>query len=75
MLYNLSKLDGESLEALRAFEAETGRTVLAMSPIPVGSDELDEAELARLQDLERRLDVVLVAVRERAPRPRRGRSS
>ncbi len=70
MMYNVSSLDHESVDALQALERETGRTLLAFSLLPVVSDDLSEAELAKIQALEQRLGVVLVAVRQRPPRTR-----
>ena len=73
MLVNVSPLDPDGLAAVQALERETGRTLLAFSPLPVVSDELGEDELARIRDLEARLGVMLVAVRERPQRRRRAR--
>lgn len=71
MLVNVSPLDPDGVAAVQALERETGRTLLAFSPLPVVSDELGEDELARIRELEGRLGVMLVAVRERPQRRRR----
>jgi len=71
MLVNVSPLDPDGVAELQALERETGRTLLAFSALPVVSDELGDDELARIRELEQRLGVMLVAVRERPPRRRR----
>jgi hypothetical protein len=74
MLVSVSPLDEDGLAAVQALERETGRTLVAFSPLPLVSDEVGDDELARIRDLEARLGVMLVAVRERPRRPRRRRT-
>ena len=62
LLFSLANLDEEQLEALQAWEAKTGKRLLAFSVLPVGFDLLDHTELQGLQDLEAKLGVTLVAV-------------
>jgi hypothetical protein len=73
MLVKVSPLDDDGLAAVQALERETGRTLLAFSPMPLVSDELGDDELASIRELESRLGVMLVAVRERPRRARRRR--
>ena len=56
----VADLNEEQLAKLKAFEAETGKVIVALTPrYQVAS--LDIEDLARLQKLERELDVVLMA--------------
>jgi len=56
----IADLNDEQVAKLKAFEAETGKVIVALTPrYKIAS--LDIEHLARLQKLERELDVVLMA--------------
>lgn len=62
MIYNVAMLSADQLRALQSFEAETGRTVIALSGIKAEPAPLNDDEVARIQALEKDLGLTLVAV-------------
>ena len=62
MLCSLSKLEEKDLDEIRALEKDLGKTVLAFSCHKTDPAALDDDKLARLQALENRLGMSLVAV-------------
>jgi hypothetical protein len=65
MLCSLStKLGQEDLDAIRGLEAELGKTLLAFSCHPLKPADLSQTQLARLQELENKMGVSLVAVNQ-----------
>ncbi|MCR9140644.1 MAG: hypothetical protein NXI24_00115 [bacterium] len=62
MLYNVSKLDANKLEAVQRLEKDLGKTFIAFTPYDLKPADLSEAELARIKKLEDELSVSLVAV-------------
>jgi hypothetical protein len=63
MLCSLSPLDNKKLEEIRMLENKTGKTLLAFSCHNVEPVTLSEGELGELMALEKRLGVILVAVK------------
>ena len=63
MIYDLAQLSADQLKALKAFEESTGRTLLAFRSLPAEPDDLDDQEVARIQEMEKKLGLTLVAVR------------
>lgn len=63
MLYALSSLDAKDLQAIQNLEAELGSPLLALSGVPVSGAEVSDDKLRKLQALEQKLGVVLVAVK------------
>ena len=63
MLYSLSTLSNEQLEALRAIEMKIGKPVLAFSGHRDEPAGLSAAELEALRESESRLGLTLVAVK------------
>ena len=63
MLCKLANLDEASLSAINAFEAQTGRTLLAYTCKEIGIDEMSSEEMSQLNKLEDKLNVQLVAVK------------
>lgn len=57
-----TKLSETELGEIKALEQDIGQTVLAFSCHQVGPAALDEAQLARVRELEETLGVSLVAV-------------
>ena len=62
MLCSLSTLGVPQLDAIHQLEKELGRPVLAFSCHAIEPAELSEAQLAKIQELEDRLGLSLVAV-------------
>ncbi|NTV97947.1 MAG: hypothetical protein HGA70_02120 [Chlorobiaceae bacterium] len=63
MLSSLSKLTLVQLEAVKSLEMELGKTLLPYSSYDVVADDLTEAELEKVHELEKRLGTALVAVK------------
>ena len=63
VIYSVSRLDDENLKAIKELESRTGRTLLAFSALEVESDKVADDDLRKIQELERELGVMLVAVR------------
>ncbi len=63
MLCSLStKLGDKELSAIAALEKEVGNTLLAFSCHPLKPAEISEEQLAKIQELEKKLNIALVAV-------------
>jgi len=63
MLCSISKLDNEKLGSIQSTEKKIGKTLLAFSCHEVVPAELTETELAMVNEAEKKLGVVLVAVK------------
>jgi hypothetical protein len=63
MLYSLSSLKAKDLKAIRKLEEELGSPLLAFSGVPVGGAKISKEKLQKLQALEEKLGIVLVAVK------------
>jgi hypothetical protein len=62
MIYNIAQLSADQLRALQSFETDTGHTLIALSGIEADPAPLNDDEVARVQTLEKDLDLTLVAV-------------
>jgi len=62
MIYSVSKLESDHVQAIEQLERETGRTLIAFSPLAVESDSVGDSDLEKIRELERRIGVMLVAV-------------
>ena len=63
MLCAFSKLDREKIETIKSAEKKVGKTLLAFSCHDVAAATLTPEELAAVQETEKKLGVVLVAVK------------
>jgi len=63
MLYCYAKLTEEQLARVKAFEAEIGKTVLALGEVGVEAEFLSREEMRKLQALESELGFVLLVVK------------
>lgn len=63
MLSSLSKLTPSQLEAVILLEKELGKTLLSFSGYDVIADDLADAELEKVRELEKVLGTSLVAVK------------
>jgi len=63
MLYCYAKLTEEQLAGIKAFEAEIGKTVLALREVGVEAEFLSREEMRKLQALESELGLVLLVVK------------
>jgi len=64
MLCSYSKAESIDLEAIQGLEKDLGKTLLAFSCQDIKSAEIKDEELARINELEKKLGVVLVAVQQ-----------
>jgi hypothetical protein len=65
MLYSLaSKVDASALQAITALERQLRRPILALSGCDVRPAELTEEELSRVRELEGKLGLYLVVVKD-----------
>lgn len=62
MLCKLADLNEEQLKAVREFEEDSGKTLLAYSCRDFSMAKVDEDELRKLKNLEDKLCLQLVAV-------------
>lgn len=62
MVYAVSKVGDGKLEKIKALEAQTGVTLLALSELDVEPAELGSDALEEIQALEQELGITLVAV-------------
>jgi len=62
-LYSFAELTDEQLENVRAFEKETGKTILVFREFEMGTAALDKVEIERLRSLEKELGNIAVAVK------------
>lgn len=63
MLCSLSKIESTSLEAIQSLENDLGKTLLAFSCHDLNPAEIKDEELKRINELEKKLGIVLVAVK------------
>ena len=63
MLCNFSKLDEAKLQEIRTVEQKMGKTLLAYSCYNVSPANLSKDEIGQLTEAEKKLGVVLVAVK------------
>jgi hypothetical protein len=63
MICNLSKVEQNQLEAVKAAEKKLNKTLLALSCHDVSADALTEEELLTIKELERQTGLVIVAVK------------
>lgn len=62
MICSLSRLKDHDLDQIRALESDVGKPLLAFSCHNVVPARLEEDELSRIQSLEKKLGISLVAV-------------
>lgn len=63
MLCNLSSLDKGKIETIKSVEKKLGKTLLAYSCHSFTPADLSSNELAQISETEKKLGVVLVAVK------------
>lgn len=63
MLYSLSSLKRKDLKEIKMLEEELGSPLLAFSGVPVDGAKMGKEKLRKLQALEKKLGIVLVAVK------------
>lgn len=63
MLCNLSKLDDAKLQEIKNVEQKVGKTLLAYSCYNVAPADLSRDEMSLITEAEKKLGVVLVAVK------------
>ena len=63
MLYTFAKLDDAQLSAVQQFEQDEDLKVLALTSVETNPDMIDANKLVKLQELEKKLGVCLIAVR------------
>ena len=64
MLCSYSKAESIDLEAIQGLEKDLAKTLLAFSCQDIKPAEIKDEELARINELEKKLGVVLVAVQQ-----------
>ena len=64
MMCSLSQLDVSRLDEVKAAEKKIGKMLLAYSCYETRPEELSETELREIQDLEKGLGILLVAVKQ-----------
>lgn len=63
MLCSFSNLDHNNLEAIQSLEKELGNRILSFSCHDIEPAVIDDEALAKIGELEKKLGVVLVAVK------------
>ncbi len=63
MLCNLSQLDETKLEEIRTVEQKVGKTLLAYSCYNVSPADVSKDEISQIAEAEKKLGVILVAVK------------
>ena len=63
-MFTCSTLNAPSLRAVQRLDSEIGAPVVALTEIPSLPADLDSDALAKIEALEKELDLVLVAVKE-----------
>jgi hypothetical protein len=63
VLYCYAKLTEEQLAKVRAFEAKSGKKVLALRYVPIKPEDLTPEEAQELDELEQELRMVLLVVK------------
>jgi len=64
MLCSYSKTESIDLKAIQGLEKDLGKTLLAFSCQDIKPAEVKDEELARINELEKKLGVVLVAIEQ-----------
>lgn len=64
MLYCYAKLTEDQLAKVKAFEAESGKTVLALREVDLQAEFLSKEEMKKLQALEQELGLILLVVKK-----------
>jgi len=64
MLCSYSKTESVDLKAIQGLEKDLGKTLLAFSCQDIKPAEVKDEELARINELEKKLGVVLVAIEQ-----------
>ena len=64
MLCSYSKTENIDLESIQGLEKDLGKTLLAFSCQDVKPAELKDEDLAKINDLENKMRIVLVAVEQ-----------
>jgi hypothetical protein len=64
MLCSYSKTESIDLEAIQGLEKDLGKTMLAFSCHDIKPAELTDEDLAKINELEKKLGIVLVAVEQ-----------
>lgn len=64
MLCSYSKTESLDLEAIQRLEKDLGKTLLALSCQDIKPADLKGEDLAKINDLEKKLGIVLVAVEQ-----------
>ena len=64
MLCSLSHLDTQAVQQIQALESELNQTLLAFSCHNVNMPVLEAGKLAKIQELEKKLGISLVAVQK-----------
>jgi hypothetical protein len=62
MICSLSSLNEGNLSEIKSLESELGQTLLAFSCHSLGPAKIDNDKLAKIQALEKKLGISLVAV-------------
>ena len=73
-MFTCSTLDTSSLRAVQRLESEIGAPVVALTEIPSPPADLDTDAVAKVEALEKELDLVLVAVKDKRRAQHRRRS-
>jgi hypothetical protein len=63
MLYSLSSLKAKDLKSIQKLEEELGSPLLAFSGVPADGAKISRDKLRKLRALEKKLGIVLVAVK------------
>ena len=64
MVYTIATINEDHLNDIAELEKEIGTPLIAMAPVGVAPAKLDREKLDRIQALEEKLGVVLVAVED-----------
>ncbi len=64
MICSLSKLDDKKLQEVQALEKNLGKPLLAFACYDTKPAQVDKEELSKINDLEHRLGITLVAVQK-----------
>jgi hypothetical protein len=64
MLCSLSKIESSSLEAIQSLENDLGKPLLAFSCYDINPAIVKDKELEQINALEKKLGIVLVAVKQ-----------
>jgi hypothetical protein len=64
-MYTLAHLEKEKLADVQSLEKSLGKTLVAFAPKDVSFVPLKDDEISRIQQIEKKLNISLVAVKER----------